>query len=162
MAKSSKKTPQQRGHEFQDLVQKHLLEHMRKAKSYTMRLYDTKSAGNYLPSQPGDFISIFNGLPILVEAKSSGKVSSLSENRAALQLFDNEQLAKSRLWIRAGGSASAIFQCQHSKKLEVWDMGYLRDCFNTPRLRADTKRAYLFPPEHINLACLFMLKGRMA
>lgn len=156
------KTPQQLGHEFQDDVQKKLMEHMRKAKSYTMRLYDTKSAGNYLPSQPGDFISIFNGVPILVEAKSSGNVSSLSQNRAALQLFDNEQLAKSHLWIRAGGSASAIFKCQHSGNLEVWDMSYIRDCFNTPRLRANKERAYLFAPNELHLACLFMLKGRMA
>ena len=157
------KTPQQKGHEFQDLVQKNLLDHMRKAKSYTMRLYDTKSAGNFLPSQPGDFISIYQGLPILVEAKSSSKVSSLSQSRAALtSLFDNEQLAKGRLWVRAGGSASVIFQCQESRMIEVWDMGYLRDCFNTPRLRADKAAAYQFKPEQIHLACLFMLKGRMA
>ena len=156
-----KKTPQQLGHEFQDEVQKKLMEHMRTAPSYTMRLYDTKSAGAYLPSQPGDFISIYKGLPILVEAKSSGNVSSLSQNRSALQLFDNEQLAKSRLWIRAGGSASAIFRCQQSKNLEVWDMGYIRDCFNTPRLRADKKMAYCFAPDQLHLACLFMLKGRM-
>lgn len=162
MAKSSEKTPQQLGKEFEGKVQGILTDLQRIKKTYCLRLYDTRSAGNYLPSQPGDMLCVYEGRPVLIEVKTSGNVSSLSQNRAALQLFDAEQLAKTKLWVRAGGSASAIFQCQHSKVIEVWDMNYIRDCFNTSRLRADKKLAYIFQPDQLSAACLFMLKGRMA
>jgi len=162
MVKSSKKTPQQLGKDFEGKVQGVLTDLQRTSKTYCLRLYDTRSAGNYLPSQPGDMVCVHEGRPVLIEVKSSGKVESLSQNRSALtSLFDNEQLAKAKLWVRAGGYASAIFQCQHSKVIEVWDLNYIRDCFNTPRLRADKKQAYLFPKANLKAACLFMLKGRM-
>jgi hypothetical protein len=159
---TKEKTPQQLGHEFQDEVQKHLMSLQTHTKTYSLRLYDTKSAGNFLPAQPGDFISVHEGRGILVEAKSSGAVSSLSENRKALtSLFDKEQIAKMRLWHRAGGSVSVIFKCQKTKSIEVWDGKYIGDCFVTPRLRADKTMAYKFKWEELNAACLFMLKGRM-
>lgn len=155
------KTPQQLGTDFQNDVQSVLKPLQTSSRTYFHRLYDSKSAGNYLPSQPGDFVCVHEGRPVLIEAKSSGQIGSLSESRKFTGLFDSEQLLKMRLWVRAGGSASVIFQCQKTKALEVWDGVYIADCFNTPRLRPLKEMAYSFNKGELNAACLFMLKGRM-
>lgn len=162
MVKSSKKTPQQAGKDFEGRVQAVLSDLQRTSRVYFHRLYDSHSAGAYLPSQPGDFIAVADGKACLIEVKSSLAVESLSESRKALtSLFDVEQLTKMKLWARARGSASVIFQSQETKAIEVWDGVFIRDCFVTPRLRANVKARYLFKPTGLVEACKFMLNGRM-
>lgn len=154
------KTPQQLGKEFEENVKNNLQSFMSKNKTVTLRLYDTRSAGNYIPSQPGDFVSVWQGNAILIEAKSSTIHDSLSDKRSSLtSLFDKEQVAKMRIWKRAGASVSVIFKSPRQGRIEVWDGAYIAECFVTPRKRADIKQAYLF--NDLPKACEFMLKGRM-
>jgi len=161
MVKSSK-TPQEQGKDFEGRVQEGLQSFMSKKKTVTLRLYDTRSAGNYLPAQPGDFVTVYEGRPALIEAKSSTACESLSNDRKALtSLFDKEQIAKMRLWHRAGSSVSVIFKCHHRDLIEVWDGSYIAECFLEPRKRADIKMAYLFKSKDMPTACEFMMKGRM-
>lgn len=139
MAKSSK-TPQQVGKEFEGEVQDELQSYQARHPTVTLRLYDTRSAGNYIPSQPGDFISVYFGNVNLLEVKSSLSHCTLEGKRAPLtELFDAEQVAKMRLWHRAGANVWVIFKDQNSDHIEVWSGNYIAHCFITPRLCADRK-----------------------
>ena len=128
------KTPQQRGKEFETKVQRAYEKLQATKELVCLRLYDTRSAGNYLPAQPGDFIIVYKGVPILLEVKSSEKFDTLSGKRAPLtSLFDAEQVAKMRLWRRAGAYPIVLFQSQVTGWMEVWDGDYVAVCYATPR-----------------------------
>ena len=62
------------------------------------RFYDTKSAGNYLPAQPGDFFLLIPNRCLLIEAKSTTVGASILK----LAWANKQQLAKHKLWHRAG------------------------------------------------------------
>lgn len=153
------KTAQQRGKDFEGKVQDYLRSMERKRRVITLRLYDTRSAGNYLPAQPGDFVTVAHSKPFLIEAKSSEVHRSLAGKRAPLtSLFDPEQVAKMRLWKRAGAKVWVIFQSQETKLIELWDGAYIGECFVTPRQCADVREAVIFADGDVGEACKFMLR----
>jgi hypothetical protein len=128
------KTPQQLGHEFQDYVQGILEGFHNKYRTITQRLYDTKSAGAFLPSQPGDFFTVWEGIPYMVEAKCSVKHNSLAASRAALtSLVDGKQGAKMRVWHRAGCKGLYIVKSMETGCIEVWDGNQVAIALATPR-----------------------------
>lgn len=134
MGKSIEKTPQQLGHDFQDYVQGILLGFHNKHRTNTQRLYDTKSAGTFLPSQPGDFFTVWKGIPYMVEAKCSVVHNSLAASRKALtSLVDKEQGAKIRVWHRAGCRGLYIVKSVETGFIEVWDGNHVAVALITPR-----------------------------
>ena len=137
MAKSSK-TPQQLGKKFEGEVGDYLKKLMNTCPAYLHRLYDTTSAGSLLPSQPGDFVYLWRGTAWLIEVKSSTRFDSLAGKRETLGLFDSAQIAKMRLWERAGGETAVVFKGYETGNLEFWHGLYIAHCFNTPRLRVDS------------------------
>lgn len=153
------KTAQQKGKDFEGKIQDFLKSMERKRRVTTLRLYDTRSAGNYLPAQPGDFVTVAYGKPYLIEAKSSGKHATLADRRAPLtSLFDAAQIAKMRLWHRAGATVWVIFQCQVSKSIELWKGEYIAECYVEPRRLADFSECWHYPDGDIGEACRFMLR----
>lgn len=150
------KSAQAKGKDFEQKVQDCLKSFERKRRTVTLRLYDTRSAGTYLPAQPGDFVCVSYGRAILIEAKSSEKHSSLAGKRAPLtSLFDAEQIAKMRLWRRAGANVWVIFQSQETKRIQVWKGHEVAEAYVTPRLSLDIGACFGFTD--IEEACKFML-----
>jgi hypothetical protein len=86
-------------------------------KSFFHRFYDSKSAGGYMPAQPGDFLWLLPEKPaILIEAKSTEKSASLKS------LLDSGQCGKHRLWQRAG-HVTAFIYADRAKNLLAWYRG---------------------------------------
>lgn len=83
------------------------------------RFYDTASAGNYLPEQPGDFLIVYKGVPILLECKFS------SVHKSLRSCFSNAvsagQIASSRIWSRAWAETFFLFYSSVTNTAEVWD-----------------------------------------
>lgn len=71
------------------------------------RFYDTRSAGASLPTQPGDFLVIYNGSPILLELKSSETHDSL--RGCFSSAVPATQVAFHMLWKRAGAETWILF-----------------------------------------------------
>lgn len=85
-------------------LQTALQDFMTNKPSFYYRFYDTQSAGNYLPAQPGDFLWLIPGVPaILVEAKSTEAHATLKK------LVKPEQRGKHRLWIRSKHLAAFVY-----------------------------------------------------
>jgi hypothetical protein len=85
--------------------------------SFYHRFYDTKSAGFYLPAQPGDFLWLLPERPaFLLEAKSTEKSATLKS------LLDPGQCGKHRLWKRAGHQTAFIYGDLATDKL-AWYRG---------------------------------------
>ena len=139
------KTPQQLGKEFEKHVQDELMKTMKTLPTYCHRLYDSRSAGTYLPSQPGDFIFLCEGDAILIEVKSSGKYGSLAGRRTPITgLFDAQQIAQMRLWIRAGGHSNVIFQDQQTKAMELWDGELIVDTYLTDKAKLGSHQCWCY------------------
>lgn len=132
------KSAQQLGIEFQTRVQ-NVLSGLQSTNAMVYhRLYDTKSAGNFLPGQPGDFCGCWKGRAFLIEVKLSTKHTSLAGSRAPLNsLFDDEQVAKMRLWSMAKAQTLVIFKSHTDGAVEVWDGGYLGECYVTPKKKLE-------------------------
>lgn len=132
------KSAQQRGKDFEEDTRQALEYAVRKTKTAYIRLYDTHSAGSFLPAQPCDFMACHDGTTILIECKASEKHSSLADNRRVLtsNLSDN-QMAHARLWTRAGGRYLILFLSVEQGKVEVWDGNRVADTYFTPRARLD-------------------------
>jgi len=163
MVKSSK-TPQQLGKEFEEDIGSEFKKLMSITKTYFHRLYDSTSAGAFLPSQPGDFIVLYEGTPWLIEAKSSTKFDSLAGKRETLGLFDSAQIAKMRLWHRAGGKVGVLFKSHDTGTVELWHGLYIANCFNTPRLRVAGNcrvQLWLENPGYLRSVALCTLNNEM-
>lgn len=127
------KTVKEVAKEFEDETRLALDKMMSKQPSFFIRLYDTRSAGNYLPSQPGDFISIHAGKAFLIECKVSEVASNI--NRAILtKNFSDHQIAAMRLWARAGGEAIVPFLSVETNLVHIWQGAHLAQCYITPRM----------------------------
>lgn len=134
------KTPQELGLEFQDHVQRLLTSFENRYPTTTQRLYDTRSAGNYLPSQPGDFITLWKPTTFLIEAKATTKYRSFSENRAVLtSLVDIEQAAKMWMWDRAGAITLYVVKFSETSVVEFWDGADVYEALSEPRRRLQEK-----------------------
>ena len=118
------------------LIQSGLILFERSHRATFVRLYDSTSAGattggNYLPSQPADFIVAYNGKTSLLEVKSSIIHKSLRETTIR-NVFSEDQIKGARLWIRAGNLATAAFYSHKSGSFEWWDMQDIAGAFLAP------------------------------
>lgn len=130
-----KKTAQEYGKEFEVDLAEMMKEAQRKVKIAYARLYDTRSAGSYLPEQPGDFIVSLNGKPFLLELKTSLKFGSLGSKRAALtELVSDNQVAAARIWSRAGAIPLFLFKEGGSSDIEIWRGEDVAEAYLTPRV----------------------------
>lgn len=128
-------TDQQFGDWFEGKVQEALELLMRTGPSLYQRLYDTRSAGGFLPAQPGDFMGATDGLPWLIEVKASGKYGSLADGGALRSLVKEHQALGAYLMARAGGASRIFFYGRHSRRLEVWDGMAVRAVYVQPRAK---------------------------
>lgn len=128
------------------LVQDGLTLFERKHRATFVRLYDSTSAGattggNFLPSQPADFIVTYNGKTSLLEVKSSVVHNSLAET-VLRNVFSEDQIKGARLWVRAGNLATAAFYSHKGKAFEWWDMQHIVKAYLSPprqrKLTADS------------------------
>ena len=73
-----------------------------------------------MPPQAGDFMGVFEGVPYVIEVKSSSKHSSmLSVPKSYIRA---SQIVGARLWIRAGGAGFFIFHgISGGGIFEVWN-----------------------------------------
>jgi hypothetical protein len=116
---------------LENKIQEELVAMQEVSPLHWVRFYDTKSAGNFMPSQPADFGVLFNGHYTYIEAKYSAHNDSLRNNFAGG--VSDKQLASARLAERAGGSYWVLFYSRPLNTVELWPGGYLRRC------RADSK-----------------------
>ncbi len=117
------KSAQEKGKEFEEdfrLWLKHLTE---KHGAMYHRFYDTRSAGAYLPDQPGDYLLIWRGAPHLWELKSSGAHNSLAAGLGTL--MSKEQATFHKLWQRAGATTHVLFWQQVTGEVELWHGGHV-------------------------------------
>jgi hypothetical protein len=81
------------------------------------RFYDTRSAGSFLPNQPGDFLVIRSGEAFLLELKSSAVHTSL---RSCLsETVSPQQIGHHKMWARAGAYCWFLFLGADGN-LELW------------------------------------------
>lgn len=111
--------------DLEDAVEKYLKERIKKDNLFYQRFFDTKSAGNFLPPQPSDFLVVRTGRAFYIETKFSEVHDSL------ISCFSNavsgNQTASARLVTRAGASYWFLFYSSQSGNYEVWDGNY---CFD--------------------------------
>ena len=106
------------GKDFESIVQGMLQERVKERPSYFLRLYDTHSAGSFLPAQPCDFLLFENGRAVFMEAKSSVKHHSLKSCLSST--VKNTQVAKMRLALRTGQTGCFLFYDMQDKQVEIW------------------------------------------
>ena len=88
-----------------------------------LRLYDTKSAGNYLPAQPSDFVIWVPERPsIFLEVKYSGVSDTLRSVFA--NAVSDQQMASARLADRAGQRYEVLFYSAPAAMFELWNGVY--------------------------------------
>lgn len=125
LTSSCRKTPltstkEAKGKSFEALVQEALQEEAKVRPLVVHRFYDTYAAGDYLPSQPGDFLVVYRGLPMLLELKSSCVHESLRG------CFSNAvppgQIGSHILWRRAEARCWFLFGFDDGKRraYEMW------------------------------------------
>ena len=133
MAKTDSMSGQQYGDWFEGVCQSMLDQSMQKGPSFFSRLYDSRSAGSFLPQQAADFIGAHHGKPFLLEAKGSIVHDSLMASGAMRKLLKDHQVLASYLMQRAGGLGLIAFRSRVSEMVEIWDGGIIRPVYNTPR-----------------------------
>lgn len=90
------------------------------------RMYDSHSAGAFLPEQPGDFMGATARGATLLEAKTSIKHDSL---RSCLSSnMDYGQAAELDLWDEAGHCSLVMFYAYQTGTVEIWPGGYVGRC----------------------------------
>lgn len=123
MKATRKKSPQEVGKEFEDTVGQFFKDLSRRTRSHWHRLYDSHSAGSFLPAQPGDGLFLYKGAQHLIEVKSSEANDSLASGLS--ELVSKEQAALMRFWERAGAICHYIFLDQKTGAVEWWDGAYV-------------------------------------
>ena len=113
----------------------------RKHAFFFHRFYDTRSAGNYLPDQPADFLCLNRGRVHFIEAKFSERHDSLRSCFAGS--VRKGQLASAFLVKRAMGNYWILFYSSNSRLFEVWDGGYCREQYKQgKRLEISERKTY--------------------
>ncbi len=113
------KTPQQVGKDFEEATRLVMKALTLKIPCMFHRLYDTHSAGAFLPEQPADFLFMHRGKLVLIECKSSAKHSSLSSGLSSL--MEKEKAPLIRMWLRAGAKCLFLFLDQTTGDVEFWN-----------------------------------------
>lgn len=140
------KSAQEKGYDWESTVREVLVELQEFHRAAFHRFYDTKSTqGGILPSQPGDYMLIMKGYPLLIECKHSEVEKTLSRKYISSSV-DGKQCARMRVWIRAGGSGIFLFKSDLSDTMEIWPGGHIIEVQTTPRMQPDPfKSLYQFP-----------------
>ena len=147
---SKVKTPQQLGSDFQVDLEKIFKEFRTKFPMNYHRFYDTKSAGSYLPEQPGDHFVTWAGKTFLIEAKLSTVHRSLASPKALSSGMSNGQAMSQILWSRAGAHAVVIFKDHANGFVEIWPGAYVGGIRNALRARLDELKCWRrFHVEHL-------------
>lgn len=126
LAKASAMSSQALGSWFEAEVQARLKDLKENTPLYFLRLYDSKSAGNLMPSQPADFIVTARQGAFLVETKASAKYASLASCLASN--VSKGQAVDHFMWNRSGHPSLFIFCGVSDDVLEVWDGEYVAHC----------------------------------
>ncbi len=84
-----------------------------------IRLYDTHTAGNYMPATDGDYVIMSKGTGFLVEVKCSAKHSSLKSCLSSH--LSKGQAQAQRLYARAGGVPVVVFASVSENVVEIWE-----------------------------------------
>lgn len=109
--------------DLEDEVEKKLKKLLTHFELMYLRLYDTKSAGNYLPAQPSDFVIWVPEKPsIFLEVKYSGVAESLRSVFA--NAVSDQQMASARLADRAGQRYEVLFYSIIADRFELWPGKY--------------------------------------
>lgn len=108
--------------ELENAVDAFLRERMKRNNCFAIRFYDSKSAGNYLPAQPSDFLAINNGKSIFIECKFSEVHDSLKSCFAGA--VSANQTASAYLAKRAGARYVFLFYSARTGQYEIWDGRY--------------------------------------
>ena len=127
------KTPQEVGKSIESEFQLMLNTFSQKTPLSYERLYDTHSAGSYLPPMPSDFIVGYDSVTHFIELKSSAAFGSLSDGGALRKLVKDAQVAKMRMWVRSGCPGWFVFVSQETGTVEWWNGGKVIQVYLTPR-----------------------------
>ena len=84
------------------------------------RLYDTKSAGKFLPAQPADYMGGVAGVATLIECKSSDHHKSFKDC-ALKDYISSVQFGHMKRWRVNGNVGVYIFKSLLADEIEVWD-----------------------------------------
>ncbi len=138
MAKADRALAAKVGKDFEAAVQAALvsMQAVIANKTRALRLFDTHSAGNFLPEQPGDFMVACPAGAVIVEAKSSTIHNSLKGCLSANMDFG--QASQLQLWTMSGHPALVVFLDHQAQRVEFWEGGYVGTCrIEGQRLRTD-------------------------
>lgn len=113
--------------DLEDEIELRLKKLMQRFPIFYLRLYDSHTAGTYMPPQPSDFIlwppkGKEKPPSTFLEAKYSGTAESLRS------VFSNNvsdgQMASARLVARAGREYKILFYSATARQFELWDGFY--------------------------------------
>lgn len=127
MAKTPRKAGRNDGRWLEQDLQDALHEYCAEKPGFWHRFPDTRAARNFIAAQPADFLWAVPGGALLVEAKSTVVSARLKE------LLDPNQIAKHRLWHRAGHESVFIYGDRALDVLEAWDGRSVVQMYLTPR-----------------------------
>ena len=113
------------GNWFEGVIQDALKEIQATHPATWHRFTDSKAARSIVQAQPGDFLFIYGGVPILIEAKCSIKYDNLRSGFSSL--WPKRQAAMHRKWHRAEAPSWIIFcdydetnKYEHDNCAEIW------------------------------------------
>lgn len=127
------------GEDFEQEVQTVLNLLVKRHRCAFARLYDTKSAGNLMPSQPADFVMEQEGVHVLLECKSSEKHQTMTRKFVTDNVGDS-QAAGMRVWMRAGSNAFYLFKNVVGGVVELWPAEEVIHAHITPRYPPDRSK----------------------
>ena len=103
------------------------------------RLYDTRSAGAFMPQQPADFFGVApGGRGFILESKGSAKYGSLMDPGALKALVKPHQALANYLVSRPGGMGLVLFVSASSQVAELWRGPDVRQVYVTPKARLNS------------------------
>jgi len=113
------------GNWFEGVVQEALKEIQATHPATWHRFTDSKAARSIVQAQPGDFLFVYGGVPILIEAKCSLKYDNLRS--AFSSMWPKRQAAMHRKWHRAEAPSWLVF-CDYEEEnrnerdncVEIW------------------------------------------
>lgn len=135
------KTAHEKGYDWEATLREVLVDLQEFHRASFHRFYDTKSTqGGVLPSQPGDFLLIMKGWPLLIECKHSEVERTLSRKYISSSV-SKEQCARMRVWIRSGAGGIFLFKSDLSNTMEIWPGSHVIEVKNTARMLPDPSKA---------------------
>lgn len=100
------------------------------------RKYDSKSAGAFLPAQPGDFAVQKSGKHVILECKSSNIHDNMDRKYCTSNLRD-AQVAGMRMWMRSGSDGFYLFKDYSRGLIHLWPGEEIIKTHITPRYTPD-------------------------